>query len=156
MGIRLTDSVSSQQTALGDFTTENQSEGFLSDTGFTYNGESLTASFNLNRSLTPSGSGQLNEQSRVSLDIGYKVTERLSVALSSSYQTSESASSNESNKRTNIIFQPSVSWKMTPDLVLSGNYRYRQQDESNEDKAIDSNTFMVTLNYNWQGLSLAR
>jgi opacity protein-like surface antigen len=168
IGGRVTESDTDFITILGKNSIKNRTEaGFLLDAGFNYNGESLSALFNVNRSLVPSSQGQLNEQSRISLDLDYQITERLSFGMLTSYQESESASidngqtesialNDQLNNRKNLTIQPSMSWKLSPDWVLSTSYRYRYQERSGNEKAADSNSIILSINYHWQGLSIAR
>ncbi len=161
IGGRVTESDTDFNTILGKNSVSDSSEGFLLDAGFNYNAESLSAHFNVNRSLIPSSQGQLNEQSRISLDLNYQITERLSAAMLSSYQESESTSSDRDSSdgagtRSNLTIQPTVRWKISPDWTLSTSYRYRYQKRPSEEKAADSNSIMLSVGYNWQGLSIAR
>lgn len=157
LGGRVTESDTDFISITGINSINNTSQGFLLDAGFDYSGESLSALFNVNRSLIPSSQGQLNEQSRVNLDLNYQITERLSAAMLSSYQESESTSTrNVSGTRKNLTIQPSVRWKLSPDWVLSTSYRYRYQQRPGEEKAADSNSIMLSIDYNWQGFSIAR
>jgi long-subunit fatty acid transport protein len=135
--------------------------GFLFDVGTIYTGESLTADFSISQSNAPSArEGREEEQFRISLDLNYILTERLSTALVSSYQESESISGQgvSTNKRTNFSVQPSVSWRINPDWTVSTSYRYRYQERPIGDvkEEASSNLYMISLNYRWQGLSISR
>ena len=135
--------------------------GFLFDVGTIYTGESLSADFSISQSNAPSArNGREEEQFRVSLDLNYIITERLSTALVSSYQESESISERgvSTNKRTNFSVQPSVSWRINPDWTVSTSYRYRYQERPIGDvkEEANSNLYMISLNYRWQGLSISR
>ena len=135
--------------------------GFLFDVGTIYTGESLSADFSISQSNAPSArNGREEEQFRVSLDLNYIITERLTTALVSSYQESESISEKgvSTNKRTNFSVQPSVSWRINPDWTVSTSYRYRYQERpvGDEKEEASSNLYMISLNYRWQGLSISR
>jgi hypothetical protein len=65
--------------------------------------------------------------------------------------------------RENITFQPAIRWEMTPEWSISGSYRYRSQDTNQDDfgnltsnNSAESHLMMLTINYNWQGLSISR
>ncbi|WAK01150.1 hypothetical protein [Methylobacter sp. YRD-M1] len=138
---------------------QNTSEGFLTDIGVHYKGENLSSNFGLSRSLVPSGQGQLTEQTRVSLDFSYRITERLSSGLTASYQETDSVSDINGGlgqSRTNTWVSPNINWELTQDWLLSASYAYRNQDRKNPDRTADSNIFMLTINYNWPGLSISR
>ena len=154
LGGRLTES--ENKTFFG--TSKNSSTGLLADVAISYKGENYSTAFNLSRSLTPSSTGQLNEQSRVGLNLHYDITERLSASALGSYQTTKSASSNEESiSRKNFSIQPAINWKMVQDWTISASYSYNQQDSGTQNGgAVDSNLFMVSINYNWQGLSFSR
>lgn len=140
-------------------TNQNTSEGFLTDIGVHYKGESLSSNFGLSRSLVPSGQGQLTEQTLVSLDFLYRITERLSSGLATSYRETDSVSDINGGlgqSRTNIQVSPNINWELTQDWLLSASYAYRNQDRKNPDRTADSNIFMLTINYNWPGLSISR
>lgn len=147
-------------------TDQDTSEGFLTDIGVHYKGESLSSNFGLSRSLVPSAQGQLTEQTRVSLDFSYQITERLSSGLTASYQETDSVSNGNDVlgiSRTNIRVSPNINWKLTEDWLLSASYTYRQQERPNSTTirniragTAESNIFMLSINYNWPGLSISR
>ncbi len=143
-----------------EFQDSESSEGFLFDAGFQYTDENLFAELSIKRSLIPSSNGSLQELSRYELDMNYSISERLSAAMLLSYQETEQVAGEFSNQsiRTNIQFQPSISWRLDPDWTISGSYRYHWQERTRGEgtEIADSNMFMVSVNYNWQGLSIAR
>jgi len=153
-GIRM---IASENTAANNLL-KKESFGFLSNTVIKYKGENYLLTFNLNRSLTPSSRGRLNEQNRIGLNLNYNISERLSTRIQGNYQTSQSASSNanKTSTRKNLSLQSSLNWKMARDWTISASYRYRQQDRDVENSKAASNSFMLSINYNWQGLSVAR
>jgi hypothetical protein len=153
-GIRMTLS----ENTLGSNLVKSEGFGFLSDTAIKYKGENYLVDFNFSRSLVPSSRGNLNEQNRVSLSLRYDMTKRLSTRVRGSYQNSESASSNsdETRIRENLLLQSSLNWKMARDWTISASYRYRQQDRGTENSKAASNSFMLSINYSWQGLRVAR
>lgn len=155
-GVRFTETQSNDSLSR---VTKDSSVGFLLDAGLDYTGESLLAKLNFSHSLMPSSRGLLNEQSKVTFDLKYELTERLSASLLSSFQrTKPVGDSSGGNKRTNFTVNPSISLMITPDWVLSTSYRYRYQERniSNFEETANSNLYMMSLNYNWQGLSMAR
>jgi len=154
LGIRATES----KNISGNRLEKYNNIGFLSNTAINYKGENYSANFKLSRSLIPSSNGQLSEQNRLSLNFNYEITENLSTGIFGSYQNSISASSNSNvnGKRENISVKPSINWKMSRDWKVSASYRYRQQNRGGENKATSSNLFMLSINYNWQGLAVAR
>ncbi len=149
----------SEVTPHGGLSTEKGSLGFLIDSGIVYTGESLLAKLNIKQSLVPTAQGQLDEQSRFSLGLQYNLSDRLFLVLDTSYQTSESVDESSSTDRTNYNFSPSINWKLSPDWTLSTDYRFRYQKRafgSNFDESANSNLYMLSVNYDWQGMSIAR
>ncbi|MCK5926434.1 MAG: hypothetical protein KAG10_11100 [Methylococcales bacterium] len=132
--------------------------GFLSNFSINYKGEHYGGGFSWGRSLVPSAQGNLNEQDRLTLDLYYKFTQRLSSSFTASYQRSESISSDSSGKaiRENVLFSPTLNWAITPEWKLSMSYRYQLQSRESREIVTDSNAFMLNINYNWQGLSISR
>jgi hypothetical protein len=151
----------------------HSSDGFLADVGVDYTGESYSTGVHFSRSLVPSTFGQLQEQTSIGLDFSYKITERLSAGLNTSYQESTfvngnasqpGGNGNGSQTRKNIFINPSVRWQLAPDWSLTGSYRYRSQtgflqaDSNNRliDQTADSNLFLLSINYTWQGMKMSR
>jgi predicted porin len=141
---------------------QTTSQGFLADLSARYTGERLSSSFGLNRSLVPSGQGQLTEQTGINLDLSYQLSERLSSRMGASYQQTDSASGEPMDntngvERTNINLSAGIDWKLTPDWIFSAIYQHRKQERKNPDTiTANSNIFMLTLNYNWPGLSISK
>lgn len=162
IGGRVTDTTTETEVIPGlIITDQNTSQGWLASLNAKYKGERLASSFGLNRSLVPSGQGQLTEQTGINLDLSYQLSERLSSTLSASYQQTDSVSNdnNENNglSRTNISLSPGLNWKLTQDWNLSASYQHRKQERKNPNTIVaDSNVYMLTLNYNWPGLSISR
>jgi len=157
LGYRYTDT--KNNVNIIDQSIDQTSHGFTTDSSLTYNGEVISASASISQSLVPSGQGQLNQQSGVNLTFGYKLTQRLSAGLQTSYLYSKPIGGVREilgEERQNITVTPSINYQLAPDWTLSGSYRYRLQDNSQLGNVTDSNTIMLTLGYNWPGLSLSR
>lgn len=163
---KLIGNIGTRHTESKNGTTTNSSFGFLMDAGVNYTGEKFTSGLHFNRSLVPSSIGQLQEQTSVGLNFNYQFIERLSGSFNANYQESSFVTSGTSSTRKNIVIQPSLTWQMSPEWTLGGSYRYRLQDglftNNNNPNAVDpnavaeSNLFMLTINYNWQGLRISR
>lgn len=139
--------------------------------GITENSSSTGSSFNLNasrkteldslsmgisRSLLPTNTGDVNEQDRINLDWSRNITEHISTNLSASYLQSTSALSENSEQRDNINFSPSIKWQFERNLGLNFAYNYRQQKRSTTDTNVSSNSIMMTLIYDWDGIRVSR
>jgi hypothetical protein len=113
-------------------------------------------SMGLSRSLSPSNNGDVNEQDRLTIAWSKALTELLSTSLSASYQQSTSALVEGSDKRENINFSPSIKWQLERDLGLNLSYQYRQQKRSSANTNMSSNSLMMTLIYDWDGIRASR
>jgi hypothetical protein len=121
-----------------------------------YKHEVDTASLGLSRSVSPSSTGDVNEQDKLSLGWSRQLSERFSTSINGSIQSTRSASDNGSDKRDYINLSPAVNWIMSPDATISLSYNYRQQKESEANTNASSNSVMLTLNYNWDGFTASR
>jgi len=162
-GYRYTDS---ENTLVG-IAFNNTSQGFLINTALNYKGEVISSGLSFNQSMNPGGNGELNQQSRVALDFSYRLTETLTAQAGTQYQKTKSISTFvATNDRSNITANVALNWKVSPFVFLNASYSYRKQiADRNEilDQIVnggvdnaDSNRIMLTLGYNWQGLSLSR
>jgi len=156
-GYRYTDS----ENSVAGIVFNNTSQGFLINTALNYKGEVISSGLSFNQSMNPGGNGELNEQSRVALDFSYRLTETLTAQASTQYQKTKSVSTVIApNDRSNITANAALNWKITAFVFLNASYTYRKQISEQllngaEDNP-DSNRIMLTLGYNWQGLSLSR
>jgi hypothetical protein len=131
--------------------------GWLLNIGANYHDNNWQTEFVVYHGLEPSSQGGLLDQTKVSIDLRYDFTERLYATLLSDYQISKPHEGE--NERTNVTFHPSISWRLNPEWTLSTSYRYRYQKRflrSNEEEEADSNLYMLSINYRWQGLNIAR
>ncbi len=160
---KLAGTIGVRQTESKTGSTTSSSVGFLADIGADYTGDNFNSGINFNRSLSPSNQGRLQEQTGISWNINYKITERLSSNFNIYYLESTQVNQINQSTRKNIIIEPGISWQMAPEWTLSGSYRYRTQDSNQDDfgnitgnRSAESNLLMLTLKYNWQGLSISR
>ncbi len=148
----------------------HNSFGFLADASVNYAGENFAARLHFNRSLIPSSLGLLQEQTSISFNSSYKIRERLSTNFTTNYTETTSVSSSNGNAnnqgtRKYLVIEPSVTWQLARDWSLGGSYRYRLQDgqiggisgiSGITTGEADSNLFMLSIKYNWQGISVSR
>jgi len=157
VGYRYTDS---ENTLLG-IVLNHASQGFLINSALNYTGEVISSGLSFNQSLNPDGNGQLNQQSKVALNLSYRLTETVTAQASTQYQKTKSVSTFViNNDRSNITASAALNWKVTPFVFLNASYSYRKQISEQLLNGVadspDSNRIMLTLGYNWQGLSLSR
>tara|TARA_R110002074_G_scaffold364915_1_gene538514 strand:- start:28448 stop:29614 length:1167 start_codon:yes stop_codon:yes gene_type:complete len=148
--------LNSRQTDAFGFVDKNTSSGVTLSFNVSYKHEVDTASLGLSRSVSPSSTGDVNEQDKLSLSWSRQLSERFSTSINGSIQSTRSASDNSSDKRDYINISPAVNWKMSPDTIISLSYNYRQQKESEANTNASSNSVMLTLNYNWDGFTASR
>lgn len=157
-GYRYTDS---KNTQLG-FTLDHESQGFLINSALNYTGEVLSSGISFNQSMTPDGNGQLNQRSSVAFNLSYQLTETISTSFNSSYQKTKSISTFVlNNDRSNIRAGAAVTWNINHFIFLRTSYMYRWQETEQlintaTNNIAQSNRIMLTLGYNWQGLTLSR
>lgn len=142
-------------------TSKHQSEGFLVNATLDYSGEKLSSQLGINRSLLPSSQGQLQEQDSLNFTLDYALSQKLSTSFSANYQRSNTtATSNQSTSREYLTLQPALNWQIDSDWTISASYQYRTQNSTTgQNTGVSSgfsNSVMLTINYNWQGLSLSR
>jgi predicted porin len=117
-------------------------------------------SVDLSKQLSPSSTGQVNEQQRIGGSWSRPLTEKLSSNITLGYQETESAASlsgNNQSKRKNLDFSPSLQWRVSSNMSLNFKYGYRQQKEDGPSgKDVDSNSFSVNFNYDWDGIRVSR
>ncbi len=155
VGIRKTDSTNDQGNS--------SSIGFLADFGADYTLDNFTSGIHFSRSLTPSNFGRLQEQTDAGWNLSYKLAEKLTSSFSIYYLDTTQVNVANQNARQNIVIQPSVNWNFAPEWTLTGSYRYRTQDRTQDilgntidNKSVESHLIMLTLNYNWQGFNLSK
>lgn len=114
-------------------------------------------SVDLSKQLSPSSSGEVNEQERIGGGWSRQLSERLSSNMTISYQETDSASGDDQSKRKNLDFSPSLQWRLSSNMSLDFKYGYRQQKVSGSSgKDVDSNSFSVNVNYDWDGIRVSR
>jgi len=104
------------------------------------------------RTLSPSGVGNLVETDQVNANMSYQLAERWSFALRTRLFQNENIENPQSgsNRR---FFQilPALTYRITPDWRVEAAYRYARQKRFNEPDSADSNT--VFLNFRWTKLT---
>lgn len=135
-----------------------QTFGFLGDISVNYQGKYWSTSGKIGRSITPSGLGTILEQTYASLSAQYQLDEHLKTGIRANYALSAAINqaqrmANDLADRENFNIEPHLDWTITSEWQAVLSYRYQQQDSFFRS---DSNAWMLTLIYNWQGLRIAR
>jgi predicted porin len=147
VGVRYLDSktgIDSQSTSGSSF-----------DLTANYQSELGRLSISALRRISPSSSGDVNEQDIYNVDWSSDLTERLSAGISSRYIETTSATENSNIKRENFNISPNLSWKLSPKATIELSYRYRQQKRTEQETA-KGNSMSLTLSYDFQGYRLSR
>jgi len=137
------------------------SQGFLINSALNYAGEVLNSGLSFNQSMNPDGNGQLNQQSSITFNLSYKLTETVAGQASMQYQKTKSVSTFIiNNDRSNITANIALNWQVTSFVFFNASYSYNMQISDQLVNGVTdnpySNRIMLTLGYNWQGLSLSR
>ena len=148
--------LNSEQTTVSGFKEDNTSSGTSFDITARRAGELDDFSVALSRALTPSSSGEVNEQDRINFQYSRKLTETLSANVNASYQQSTSALQDSNDEREYITVSPSIKWQFERNLGLTIGYNHRQQKRSEEGTDAKSNAVFMTLLYDWDGLRTSR
>lgn len=131
-------------------------------TGSSFNFEAIrrseldTVTIAVLKQLSPSSSGDVNEQERISLAWSRQLSETVTSKVTGSYQETTSALDDTNEKRENIYISPSLIWQFEPDMGLEFAYNYRQQKQSAQNEDVNSNAVFVTLIYDWDGIRASR
>jgi hypothetical protein len=106
----------------------------------------------LSRIATPSGEGQLLDTTRLTLTGEHRFTELLRSRLTVEYferDTIVNASSTgnfDTNTRNFFRIRPSITWQWQREWLLSGEYQYAENEQTNGDTATQ-NAVYLTLTY---------
>jgi predicted porin len=147
IGIRYLD------TKTGTVSSSNSGSSF--DLTAAHQSELGSISFSALRSISPSSTGDVNEQDRLSVNWTRRLNERLSLGISSRYIETTSATESSNNKRENFNISPNLTWNITPKASLKFDYRYRQQKRTNQATA-EGNSVNLSFTYDWQGYRISR
>jgi hypothetical protein len=102
----------------------------------------------LERTVSPSASGDQVQTDRLVFNITRKLTERLGFTLRSKLYENESLRdlASPSNRRY-LTFEPSLSYLLTESFALEGAYEYGRQKRFGEAESGDSNAVFLSLIY---------
>jgi predicted porin len=141
------------ESNIGSISSTNTGSSF--DLTAMHQSELGNISVNALRSITPSSNGNVNEQDSVNLNWSKDLSEKLYVSISGRYISTRSATDESENKRQNLNISPSLNWKISPQVTLKVNYRYRQQKRDGQ-SAAEGNSVNLSFNYDLQGYRFSR
>ena len=143
--------------------------GSVANINLSYDGQLTKFSTGYSNSVDPSAIGQTLQTHSIVANYSYRLSQHVSLDLSSSYTRSESiggqSSDNLSNQfnRSYFTVVPSIVWKFAKNWELKGSYVYRRQDYPQDSNLQNlntgtsaSNAVMLSLGYFWDGLRVSR
>jgi hypothetical protein len=135
---------------------KDDSTGSTFKVSTTFDEELDDVTFSYTRALTPSSTGDVNEQDALSFNWTHNISERLTASFAAGYVETRTASEQFSNeKRENISLTPSLKWSVDPKFDINLGYMYKQQKRSGA-QDVDSNAVSLTLTYDWDGFRVSR
>ena len=111
--------------------------------------------FSLSHDTEPSGNGDQGVRNRVSAGIRHKVTPLTALGLNADYSDNvdhlgvEGESTDDDDESRYLSVRPSVTWDLTEDWSLVGEYRYRHKVDEDDNESASSNTVYLTVQYNF-------
>jgi len=126
---------------------DEQSVGFLGDAVLTWRSERTTVSMKANQGYVPSTRGENVNRSRVNLDLGYRLTERLGCRLSGYYRYSETENEETTIKSQAFAVQPEVVYQLPWPIKLRLAYSYTWTEDKVANNTDDRN--VVFLEIRW-------
>jgi len=153
------------------FTNSNDDELLrteLFNFGLNYSGRRMNYAIDYSRSNRPSASGQITEYNEVNVNYSYEISREWSFNVDASMNKNQSIGQSVfqiSSDRTYYTASVGVTWDFDKEWRISTSYRYRHQQFTSsgvaqiingQERISDSNTLMVNLNYNWDGLRIFR
>jgi uncharacterized protein (PEP-CTERM system associated) len=109
--------------------------------------------FGASLALSPTTTGEVNEQNNYIFSYSRKLTDKLTTNLSANYKEFKSADGEETNTK-NMNILPSINYGLTEQLGLTLAYRYRMRDTANKTK-VHSNAVYVSINYDWDAYRIS-
>jgi hypothetical protein len=107
----------------------------------------------LSRGTVPTGSGEPVLQESLNVGYSYWVSPRLRATIPLGVYRNQSISfgdaEEDEERRIFFVTEPSLSWRVTENVVLTASYRYQYQRFEEADRTADSNAFFLSLSYVW-------
>ncbi len=131
---------------------QSTSTGFNTDSGVSYTFERTTIRADVATGFSPSARGELVERDTVGAGVDHRLTPRITLFVSGSFQrnTSQrdtSTTSDTTGDRTFWSVEPGVRWAFLPDWTASASYRYRSSDVGDTGERAVSNSVLATVAY---------
>ena len=124
-------------------TTEGQTKQFNLNAGARWALEKTAFSCNVSRGLTQSIYDEDVTRDRLSGNVSYKFTERISSSLSSSYTRSKTEGIVQERKSETYFYSPSLQFKTGENSNLKFSYTYTESEDKIKDTSKHSNKYMI-------------
>jgi opacity protein-like surface antigen len=125
-------------------------------------GDQTTARASASHDSEPSGSGRSVTRNRVTAGLKYQLTEKTALGLNFSYSDNEDffgsqAGTTKNDTTRSLSISPTVTWRLTEDLSLLVQYRYREKIFDTPGGDAVANSAYVSLRYalpdlDWDGM----
>jgi len=159
--------VDSQQSSNGVSAGQSSSLslGSVAAINLKYDNQLTKFSTGFTNSINPSAIGQTLQTSSIFVDYSYRLTEHVSLDLTSNYSRSESIGNTSTSQfdRNYFTVAPGIAWDPAKNWQLKGSYVYSWQDfqqgnnfQNLTNGSIDSNAVMFLLGYSWDGVRISR
>lgn len=143
---------------------EDESNGGNSDVGYRIKfgmryliDDQNTVRASLSHDTEPSGDGEQETRLRMTLGLEHRLTELTALGLNVDYVDdtdvfgtgggSTSSDDEDDDEARYFAIRPNVAWRITEDVSLVAEYRYRYKEFTQEDETVDSNSVLLTLRY---------
>ncbi|GMR09006.1 MAG: hypothetical protein BMS9Abin26_2018 [Gammaproteobacteria bacterium] len=153
------ESDSEQKTRIGNLIlkTGGKGSGLLFNVSAEKNTETTRYKASLNRSTSPSVTGNLNNRDEFKFNYNRRLTEKMNVLFEARYLLQESSlGNNTNNDRKFWVVSPALSWQMSRNWYFNARYRHRYQKYDNANRSADSDRVLFTVRYDWDRKSLSR
>src|SRR5680860_135544 len=122
--------------------------GFVATIGGVKRTGLTTFAGTLQRTATPSASGEIVQNDQLALNVSRQLSERSEIIIRSTIYETESLSDLTSNSnRRFIAVEPRLRYALSPSWAVEAAYEYRRIKEFDTPDSADSNAVMLSLNY---------
>ncbi|MGH8502286.1 MAG: hypothetical protein ACREVE_07385 [Gammaproteobacteria bacterium] len=127
---------------------EGDDTGFVATIGGVKRTGLTTFAGTLERTASPSASGEIVQNDQLALNVSRQLSERTEIIIRSTIYETESLRDIRSNaNRRFIAVEPRLRYELSPSWALEAAYEYRRIKEFDEPESADSNAVMLSLNY---------
>lgn len=147
----------SGRLSVGNRVTENtignvnfDSDGLVVNLNLTKKQAKTTYVFDVSRSISPSGAGQLNESDTLGLTLNHRFTKTISLAFNVKHIQNKSVlgfGSETDREYTSV--SPALIWRFSEKMNINFAYRYAMQKYDSDTLDAESNLYRINVEYLW-------